>query len=246
LNLRPTRYTSAIRWSILPSFLLAAAALLSACGGDSDSDAPASLQPTVVVSQPTAAQPTAAATVRPVVVTQAMFASIGIDTNEVTGLFGSTPFMQQRTNVTDINMAFSSSPELSQFLTSQQVSGSYNAWTATGPCTVCAVQVPVMAFPNENAATMAYDRVRQVNQMIFQNVQQAPGFSSYWNSSFCQNGTFATAAGQTLNWMFCAARKGNAVITVAVGGFSFNQMQVGDGVRRYATRAETFLKTQFP
>jgi hypothetical protein len=229
----------------VPLLLLLAAglaALLAACGGSGDADLPQSVEPTVVISRPTSPP---APTARPAVVTQAMFSQISITSQEVSALYGSTPFTQQRNNFTDITVAFTSSPELGQFLTGQNVTGSYNSWAATSGCVVCAVQVPVMVFPNDNAATMAYDRIRQVNQSIFQNVQQANGFGSYWNASFCQNGTYTSLAGQTLNWMFCAARKGNAVITVAIGGFNFDANNVGNAVRAYAMRVENYLKTQF-
>ena len=41
-------------------------------------------------------------------------------------------------------------------------------------------------------------------------------------------------------------RKGNAVITVAIGGFTYDANAVVTSVRAYATRVETYLKSQFP
>jgi hypothetical protein len=222
--------------------------LTAACGGDdntdSDGGSTTAPPPAAVAPPPPPAAQASATPGRPVVLTQAMFASIGIDQNEVTGLFGSTPFMQTRSNVTDIPSAFSSSPALGMFLTGQNVQGSYNAWQATAQCTVCAVQVPVMIFPNEAAASAAYVQIVQVNQSIFQNVTPVAGMSAYWDSSFCQTGTF-TSNNQTLNWLFCAMRKGNAIITMAVGGFNFDANAIGNSVRRYGARAETFLQSQF-
>jgi hypothetical protein len=90
---------------------------------------------------------------------------------------------------------------------------------------------------------MAYQRVQQVNQAIFQNVAQAANLAAAWDSSFCQNGTFSSG-GQTLNWLFCAARKANAVVTVAVGGFNFNPDGVLTTVRTVANRWDTYLGTQ--
>jgi hypothetical protein len=232
--------------ALLRQVILAVSLITLACSNGGSDTSPLST-PSVPASSP-AANPTAAAnqaTARPVVVTQAMLASIVINAQEVGGLYGSTTFNQSRTNVTDIPTAFSSSPELGQFLTSQNVAGVYNAWTATAQCLVCAVQVPFMIFPAESAASAAYDRIRQVNQSIFQNVASVNGFSSYWNASFCQTGTF-TSGTQTLNWLFCAARKGNTVFTAAVGGFNFNAQTVGDAIRAYAMRVENYLKTQFP
>jgi hypothetical protein len=176
---------------------------------------------------------------------QGQIRNLIIAQNEVQALMPAG-FNQTRTDVTDIPSAFSSSPELGQFLTSQQVIGLYNAWNALTPqCSICAVQVPVLYFPNENAASMAYQRVESVNRMIFQNVSQQGNLGAYWDNSFCQLGDFASQQGTT-RWVFCAMRKGNAVITVAIGGTNFDANAVLGNVRNYATRIETYLKAQFP
>jgi hypothetical protein len=196
-------------------------------------------QPTTPPQATNAPQPT----VRPLVVNQTHQQQITFTQAELATLFGSTPTMQSRSNVTDVRQAYASSTELGDFLANQQATGLYNAWTATAQCTVCAVQVSVPIFPNEAAATMAYQRVQQVNQAIFQNVAPAANLAAAWDSSFCQNGTF-TASGQTLSWLFCAARRGNAVVTIAVGGLNFDPNAVLTAVRTVANRWDAYLRTQ--
>jgi hypothetical protein len=232
-----------------------------ACGGDDEPSGQGNAAPTATAAQAAASPttgaqagasptaPSAAASpgaARPVMLTQAQLSSIAITQPEVAALFGTAPFGQTQTNVGDIRTAFSSSPQLGDFLVSQQVAGAYNAWTAMGQCLVCAVQVPVFYFPTEAAATAAYQRVEEVNRMIFQGVNQLGTVGQYWDQSFCQLGNFTSAAGQTLRWIFCAMREGNAVITAAIGGFNFDANMVVTNIRTYATRVENYLKTQFP
>jgi hypothetical protein len=161
--------------------------------------------------------------------------------DEVKGLYGTTPFMQSRTNVTDVKIPYSSSPTLGDFLTGQNVSALYNAWGATAQCVVCAVQVSLLAFPDAAAATAGHQKVEEVNRAIFQNVTAQPPPGAFWDAGFCQSGTFTSGA-QTLNWLFCAMRKGTGAITVSVGGFNYDPKVVGDAVRAYAARVEAILK----
>jgi hypothetical protein len=238
-----------LRIAILPLLLTLA---LAACGGDGEEppggNQPAAnptTPPAAATSQPTAAAPTAAPTARPVVLNQTQQSQLILTQAELSSLFGTTPFQQIRSNIADVRQAYASSAELGDFLASQNATGLYNAWSATSQCVVCAVQISVPVFPNEAAATMAYQRVQQVNQAIFQNVAQAQPLGASWDSSLCQTGTF-TSSGQTLNWLFCAARKGNAVVTVAVGGFNFDASNVANQIRTAANRMDAYIKAQFP
>jgi hypothetical protein len=183
---------------------------------------------------------------RPTVVNQSHLAQMSFNAAEIMALYGSTAFTQMRMNETDISLAYTSSPELQQLLRSQNAAGRYDAWSASAQCTICAVQSPVLYFPNDSAATQAFERIRQINQTIFQNVQQQPSVGPYWDQSLCQIGQFTTMAGQTLTWHFCAMRKANAIKTTSIGGFNLNAMQLNEAVGGHASRVEAYLKTQFP